>query len=173
MSHPQTQKRKLRHCGTDLHITWTNIFFTIEHQTHQMLKGATHLESESSNESKKRVGHGQRKAGEGNGTKLMVNGTKGNHWEENLQKSPSANAVHRVLHTCRLNLCYAKKKPYANIIQEHPHPLCAEAHKKLTETKCITALWSDESKCTAPFRYQGHCVLWIKKERDHPARYQL
>ncbi len=92
--------------------------------------------------------------------------------QEYFQKPLSVNTICRVICRCQLNLYYAKRKPYVNMVQKRRCVLWAKAHLKRTVSKWKSVLWSDESKFDILVENHGCRVLQAKEEGDLPACYQ-
>ncbi len=92
--------------------------------------------------------------------------------QEYFQKPLSENTIHRAIYRCQLNLYYAKKKPYVNMVQKGRRVLWAKAQLKRTVSNWKSVLWSDESKFDIFIGNHGRRVLRTKVEGDLPANYQ-
>lgn len=83
-------------------------------------------------------------------------------------KPLSHNTVCCCIKKCNLKLCYARRKQYIlnNTIQKHHRFLWAQAHEPNDgRNKCVL---SDESMYQLVFGKNGHWLLCVKYETDHP-----
>ena len=86
-----------------------------------------------------------------------------------LQKSLSLNTVLCAVYKCKLQLYFAKKKPYVYTVQKCCRPLWANDHFKWTKAKWETVLWKEISKIEILFGNHEHHILQLKEKRDHLA----
>ena len=65
--------------------------------------------------------------------------------QEHFRKPLSVTTVRRYICKCKLNLYYAKRKPFINNTQKRSRLRWARAHLGWTDAKWKSVLWSDES----------------------------